>query len=113
MSIQNLLEKISWKTRRWNFKFQLLNLYLHDGDSTWGFNLASFVVNYHLYSLLSLEFRLPNKTNVNRFVVDHWDFFYLRSLLWNILEDLEERKMWVGLTKIEKIKYKFISKLFR
>ena len=113
MGIQKYLEKISWLTRRWNIKFQLLNIYVHDHDETWGFNIGSFIIDYHLYSFLSFEFRLPNKTNVKKFVVDHWDFLYLRNFLWNKLEDLEDRKTWVGLSKTENIQHKFLGKLFR
>jgi hypothetical protein len=113
MGIQKYLEKISWLTRRWNIKFQLLTIYIHDHDETWGFNLGSFLVDYHLYCLLSFEFRLPNKTNVQRFVVDHWDFLYLRNSLYNKLEDLEDRKTWSGLSKRENIQHKILSKLFR
>jgi hypothetical protein len=113
MGIQKILEKISWSTRRWNVKFQLFNIYLHDGDSTWGFNVGSLLVDYHLYCLLSFEFRLPNKTNVKKFVVDHWDFLYLRHPLWNGFIELEEKRIWVGLTRFETAKYKILSKLFR
>jgi len=111
--IQKTLEKISWLTRRWNFKFQFLTIYLHDGDSTWGFNLGSFLVDYHLYCFLSFEFRLPNKTNVKKFVVDHWDFLYLRHPLWNGFIELEEKRIWVGLSRFETTKYKILAKLFR
>jgi len=112
MFIQKLLEKISWETRRWNVTFHFLDLYLHDQDGTWGFNLASFKINFHIYCLLSFEFRLPNKTHVKKFVVDHWDFFYLRHFLWNHLEYLEDKKTWVGLGKIENFQYKLLEKIF-
>ena len=30
-----LLQKIAWRTRRWNIKFNLLDIFLHDGDGCW------------------------------------------------------------------------------
>ena len=91
---QRLLEKISWKTRSWNFSFKLLTIYLHDHDETWGFNFFTFHVNFRLYSLLSIEFRLPNKTTVQRFTVDSWDILWIRNYLGKVYDDLSERKLW-------------------
>ena len=39
--MSGLLEKIAWKTRRWNFKYQSFILYLHN-DTTWGFSIVVF-----------------------------------------------------------------------
>lgn len=114
MRFKTLLEKISWKTRRWNFKFHLFNLYLHDGDESWGFNFFTFNVNFRFYSLLSLEFRLPNKTTVKRFVIDDWDFFFINQPLWKRCEDLSERKLWGSkLTRWEKIQLGILERIFK
>lgn len=114
MRFKTLLEKISWKTRRWNFKFHLLNLYLHDGDESWGFNFFTFCVNFRFYSLLSFEFRLPNKTTVKRFVIDDWDFFFIKRPLWNRYDDLSERKLWGSqLTNWEKFQIRILERIFK
>lgn len=34
--MKKILEKIAWKTRKWNTRFNLLELFLHDGDEVWG-----------------------------------------------------------------------------
>lgn len=113
MGIQKYLEKISWITRKWNIKFQLLNIYIHDHDGTWGFTFGTFVVDFYSYSFLSLEFRFPNKTNVNKFIVDDWDFVFTKNFLHKKMVDLEDRKTWARLSSLEKIQYKLLSKIFR
>jgi len=114
MRFKTFLEKISWKTRRWNFKFHLLNLYLHDGDESWGFNFFTFNVNFRFYSLLSFEFRLPNKTSVKRFTIDEWDFLFLYYPLWNRYDDFSERKLWgSNLTRWEQFQLDLLGRLFK
>ena len=68
--MKSLLERISWLTRRWNFKFRLFDLYLHDEHGTWGFELFTIQYNFNAYSALAILVRLPNKTTVQEFTVD-------------------------------------------
>jgi hypothetical protein len=112
--MNKILQKIAWKTRRWNLKINLLDIYLHDGDGCWGFTLFEVVKDFRPYSLLSIEFRLPNGANVKRFVVDNWDFLFLSTPLWKWIEDTDERKLWgSNLTKWEEFWLKNLSKLYR
>ena len=112
--MNKILQKIAWKTRRWNLKINLLDIYLHDGDGCWGFTLFEVVKDFRPYSLLSIEFRLPNGANVKRFVVDNWDFLFLSTPLWKWIEDTDERKLWSSnLTKWEEFWLKNLSKLYR
>ena len=111
--MQKILEKLAWKTRRWNFKFQSFTLYLNN-QSTWGFNLMTFSTNLRDYSLLSFEFRLPNKTHVKTLSIDHWDLFYVRNYLSDRWDDLDDRELWSGnLGAWEKIQLSVLDKLFR
>ena len=111
--IQALLENISWRTRQWNFKYSHSELLLNEGGSTWGFKCLVFTINYREYALLSLEFRFPNKTSVQRFTIDHWDVLFLRNWLWNIYEDLDERDLWSSnLSNIELLKLRILNRLF-
>jgi len=115
--MKKLLEKISWVTRKWNIKFELFTLRLHDGDNAWGFRLFTLTINYVEYSLLALEFRLPNKTNVIEFTIDDWDFLFLRYFLWRRLDTLSEGIMWKGenelITRWEKMQLIILNKIFK
>jgi hypothetical protein len=111
--MNKILEKISWKTRRLNFCFQLFSLYLNNQD-TWGFDLITFRSNYKNFSLLSFQFRLPNKTHVQTLTLDHWDVLFLRNYLWRLYDDLSDGQMWSNnLTPLDEFKLKLLSKLFK
>jgi hypothetical protein len=109
-----LLQKISWKTRRWNLKFNLLDIYLHDGDHCWGFSFCEVIKDHRPYSLFSFEFRLPNGANVKSFTVDNWDFLFVSTPLFKKVSDLDENIMWgYQPTRFEKILIKIGNKLYR
>ena len=111
--MKKFLERISWLTRRWNIQFHLLDIYLHDHDGTWGFNLAEFRVNFKPYSLLRFECRLPNKTHVQKFVIDSWDILYISQFLWKRFDTLSDRAMWTGNLSIrEKLEFYILDKIF-
>ena len=112
--MNKLLQKIAWKTRRWNLKINLLDIYLHDGDGCWGFSLLNVVKDFRTYSLLSIEFRLPNGAEVKRFTVDNWDILFLSTPLWDWISNLEERKLWGStLTRWEKFWLNFLNKFYK
>lgn len=111
--MKKLLEAISWRTRQWNFKYSHSELLLNEGGSTWGFKACIFTINYREYALISFECRMPNKTTVGQFTVDHWDILFLRNWLWNIYEDLDERDLWSSnLSRLELLKLRILNKLF-
>ena len=109
-----LLQKINWKTRRWNLRFNLLNLYLHDGDQCWGFSFCEVIKDYRTYSLLSFEFRLPNGADRKVFDVTNWDFLYLSTPLFDKISDLNENIMWgYNPTRWERFLIKIGDKLYK
>ena len=89
-----LLEKISWRTRRWNLKFNLLDLYLHDGDQCWGFSCCEVIKDYRTYSLLSFEFRLPNGAERRVFQITNWDILYLSTPFFDWYIDIIDNILW-------------------
>jgi len=89
-----LLQKISWKTRRWNFKINLLDIFLHDGNGCWGFTLLEIVKDYNSYSLLAFEFRLPNGADIKKFKVDNFDILFIGGPLKDWEMKLDDRILW-------------------
>lgn len=111
--IKEVLEEISWKTHQWNFKYSNSELLLNEGGSTWGLKICVFTINYREYALLSFESRLPNKTSVRKFKVDHWDILFLRNWLWEMYDDLSDRDLWSkNLSTWESTKLSILDKLF-
>lgn len=89
-----LLQKIGWKTRKWNLKFNLLDVYLHDGDGCWGFSFCEIINNYRPYSLLSIEFRLPNGAERTEVQVTNWDILYITTPLYDLAQSMIENMVW-------------------
>jgi hypothetical protein len=110
-----ILQKIAWLTRKWNLSIHVLDLQLHDGDNSWGFNFLQIRINYVVYSLLAFECRLPNGADVKHFVVDHVDILFLRKPLNDWACDLEENNMWSGrtATRLEKIGIALVGTIFK
>ena len=113
--IQKLLERISWKTRRWKIRVNLLDIYLHDHHGTWGFGILNASIGLYEYSLLAFECRLPNKTSVRKFSIDHWDILFLRRPLWKMYDDLSESQLWNprSLSKLDRFKLRLLNRLFK
>jgi len=112
--MKSFLEKVSWLTRRWNFKFRLFDLYLHDEFSTWGFEFFTIQYKHQVYSALAIMFRLPNKTNIKELTIDDWDFLFLERPLYKIWERLDDRKLWGGkLTRYENIILNILNKIVK
>ena len=92
--MKRLLEKISWRTRRWNISVSILDIAIHDQNQAWGFDFLRITKDFYSYSLLGFWFRLPNKTTVQKFTIDEIDFLFLRRYFHKLYEDLSERDMW-------------------
>lgn len=108
------LEKISWETRKFHLLFNLFKLKLNDYNGNWGFNLINIKKNHNEYSLLTIEFKLPNKTNIPKFKICKWDIFFLRTPLYSVYEDLCEKKIWGSdLSSIDKLNLNILERLFR
>jgi hypothetical protein len=109
-----LLEKISFKTRKWNLKFNLLDVYIHDGDQCWGFSFCEVIKDYVPYSLLAIEFRLPNGAERTKVQWTNWDILFLSTPLFEWVSDLEESMMWgYEPTKLERTALKLANRLFK
>jgi hypothetical protein len=114
MDINRFLEKVSWKLHRVSFKVSLFTVGYYGDSSSFNFRVLTILNKLHESSLLSLSFRLPNKTYVKRFVVDHWDFLFLRHYLYKKYDSLVDKALWTRdrITKMDNIKLKVLSKLF-
>jgi hypothetical protein len=70
-----------------------------------------------MYSLLALEFRLPNKTTTQVFTIDDWDILFLSNPLYKKLNDINEDIMWAGryktLTKLETFQLKLYKAIYK
>jgi len=112
--MRKVLEKIAWLTRRWNIRVYFGNLYIHDEHDSWGIEILTVAYNHRPHSLISFKFRLPNKTNVKKFVVDEWDFLFLRRPLYLRFDRLSDYKIWGSkLNRIQKIQLYLLEKIFR
>jgi len=110
--MRSLLERVSRLTCKWNFKFRLFDLYLHDEFGSWGFEFFTIQYDFKAYSALALLIRLPNKTTVQKFTIDDWDFLFLERPLFKLWERLDDIDTWErDLTKLEKFTLKVLSKI--
>jgi len=114
MKVNEFLEKVSWKLHRINFKVVLFSAKYDGSNSAVSFAFFSITNRLRTSSLLAWSFRLPNKTNVKRFVLDRWDFLFLRNYLYNKYDSLIDKELWTrkGLTDWERKKLNFYRKLF-
>jgi hypothetical protein len=114
MGINKFLEKVSWKLHRVSFKVSLFTIGYYGDASVFNFRVFTVLNKLQESSLLSFSFRLPNKTYVKRFVIDHWDFLFLRHYLYKKYDSLIDKALWTrdGITKMDSIKLKVLSKLF-
>lgn len=112
--MKKLLEKISWKTRKWNTLIQLCNIYINDNYHGWGINIFKFNFKLSSYSLFELRFRLPNKTSVQHFTIDDWDLLFIRTPLYKRWEKLDDKWTWskITFTRWEKKQLNILDKLF-
>lgn len=111
--IRKILQTISWKTLKINFKLSLFNLILHDNNETWGFDLLNINNSWKTYSLLRFEFRLPNGTNIRGFSVDDWDILFLHTHLLKEFNRLDDGETWgIKYTGWDKLKLRLLSKIF-
>jgi hypothetical protein len=114
MGINKFLEKVSWKLHRVSFKVSLFTVGYYGDSSAFNFRILTVLNKLRESSLFAFSFRLPNKTYVKRFVVDHWDFLFLRHSLYKKYDSLIDKELWSrnGLTKTEEFTRKVLSKLF-
>jgi len=112
--MNKILRKLEWKLRKVNLKFNLLDIFLHDGDACIGFTFFEFTKDFRPYALLAFEFRLPNGADRKILSVTNWDFLFLSTPLWKWLDNTSERKLWGSkLSKWEEFWLKTLSSLYK
>jgi len=105
-----LLQKIEWKTRKWNITFKLLDIQLRDGGGYWGFTFCELTNNYIQYSLASIEFVLPNGAERKRMSIIDWDLLFLRTPIRNWVNHIDESILWGHKpSSIERILYAILK----
>lgn len=108
------LEKLSWETRKFHLIFNLFKLKLNDYNNNWGIDIFNIKKNHNEYSLFSVNFRLPNKTNIPKFKISNWDILFFRTPLFSVYEDLCEKKIWGSdLSPIDRFNLNILERLFR
>jgi len=110
--MRKLLQKIDWKTRKWNITIKFLEITLHDGNACWGFEFLQINRNYTPYALLAFEFRLPNGAERKVFSITNWDFLYLSTYISNWVSDNDESILWGNKpTGYKKVLYNILNKI--
>ena len=99
-----ILQKISWKARNLHFTFSPLIIYINSNWEGWGFDLLTISKNINNYSLLKLNWHLPNGADKKLKITG--DFLFLRTTLLKKLENLLETELWSSsrMTKFDKLK---------
>lgn len=109
-----LLQKIAWKTRKWNLRVNLFDILLHDNQRSWGISILNINYNFRSYSLFSVSFRLPNGADVKKLSIDEFDLLFLHNYLWKTYDNLSDSKLWGGsLSKIDDLKLLILTRLFK
>ena len=112
--MKNILQKIAWKTRRWNLKISFFDLFLHDGDGCWGFTLFEVVNNYQTYALLAFECRLPNGADIRSFTIDSWDILFISNPMRKWYLEMDDRMMWGHVpSTFKKMMFNLVGKIVK
>jgi hypothetical protein len=91
--INNILTKFGWKTRRWDYKFELFTMNLGLNEE-WGFRFINLQHQFKDYSLISYFISLPSHTTKQHAVVEEWDILWLRNILWSRYNNLTNNFRW-------------------
>lgn len=107
--MNKILEKIAWKTRKWHF--QIIPVRLEYKMNSFEFDLFLVELDLRAYRLFSFHFRLSNKTYVKTFTIEYWDLLFLRIPLFNLLEKLEDKRLYTlaSMTKWEKLQLRLLK----
>jgi len=90
--MRKFLQKLAWKTHRWETKFSLLNLYFGDDGDKFGIELLSIENGIKWKgSFFEFTWSFPTVTHRGILRVDVF-FLYNKWSEWCI--DLEDRKLW-------------------
>ena len=91
--MKRIFQKIEWKTRRWEFELDILNIYFPSEMRLWGIELIK--INYHNreFSLLKLQWMFPNVAERTEFLF-FWDLLFLYDYLNNRAIEKAENEIW-------------------
>jgi len=92
-TIQEIAARIGWKTRKWNFKFELITIHLGNQEE-FGFRCFTIHRNFYRHSLLSIFISLPNRTTRQRIRIDEWDVLWSNNAMWKWYDRTTENLMW-------------------
>ena len=99
--------------RKRQYRINLFNIYLNDGWNGWGFSILQIKSKLKIYSLLDMQFLLPNGAERNVLVFSG-DFLFLKSYLLKVYDDLLDASLWSpdSMTPIRKIKLNLLKMIF-
>ena len=113
-TIHELGAKLGWKTRKWDFKFELLTVRAGH-QQEYGFRIGTVQHEFREHSLVSFFISLPNRTTRQRIVVEEWDVLWLRNRLWKRYDRLTDSLMWGQRepSRTEAVELWILDRLFR
>jgi len=92
MKIRKLLQKMAWKTHRWDTKISLFTVYLGGDHNKFGFKLLNIDKGIRWEgSLFEITWSFPTVTHAGELVIDVF-FLYEKWDNWCI--DMSDRKLW-------------------
>lgn len=112
--IQEIAARIGWKTRKWNFKFELITIHLGNQEE-FGFRCFTIHRNFYRHSLLSIFISLPNRTTRQRIRIDEWDVLWMHRRMWKRYDRLTDSIMWGQRkpSRTESIELWILDRLFK
>lgn len=99
--------------RKRQYRINLFNIYLNYGWNGWGFSILQIKSKLKTYSLLDIQFLLPNGAERNM-VVFSGDLLFLKSYLLKVYDYLLDVSLWNSdsMTPIQKIKLNLLKIIF-
>lgn len=99
--------------RNRQYQINLFNIYLNYGWHGWGFSILKIKSKLKTYSLLNIQFLLPNGAERNM-VVFSGDLLFLKSYLLKVYDNLLDVSLWNSdsMTPIQKIKLNLLKIIF-
>ena len=92
MKIRKILQKIAWKTYRWNLKIGLFNVYLGGDHDKFGFQILNVHNGIHWSgSLFEITWAFPTVTHGGELTID---ILYLFEKWNSWCRDMDERELW-------------------
>lgn len=112
--LHEIAARIGWKTRKWDFKFELLTVRAGH-QQEYGIRIGTVQHEFREHSLVSFFISLPNRTTRRRVVVEEWDLFWMHQKLWKRYDSLTESLIWNPRipSTMESVELWILDRLFR